>query len=222
MRREMKRHILLDAAAGGSLWTRLSFLVMGAGCIRYRQFVRGAAYLLSEIGFFLFFRDFALQYLYKFATLGTETQRKVWNEELQIFQRFPGDNSMLILLFSVLSIAVCALFLYLWYANVRDAWRAQENAEHGCALASFRDDLRAMRHEKFHVTLLALPMLTMVLFTVLPIVFMILIAFTNFDADHQPPGNLFTWVGMSNVTDIFLGNAIKTEGFCNTIKKRKV
>lgn len=212
MHRE-KRHILLDAAARGGLWTRLSFLIMGAGCIRYKQFVRGAAYLLSEIGFIFFFRDFAMQYLSKFATLGTETQRKVWNEELQIFQRFPGDNSMLILLFSVLSTAVCAVFLYLWYSNIRDAWRAQENTEHGCAIASFRDDLRAMRHEKFHVTLLALPMLTMVLFTVLPIVFMILIAFTNFDADHQPPGNLFTWVGMSNVTDIFLGNAIKTRTF---------
>lgn len=42
---------------------------------------------------------------------------------------------------------------------------------------------------------------------------MILIAFTNFDADHQPPGNLFTWVGMTNVTDIFLGNEIKTNTF---------
>ena len=127
MHREGKRHILADAAARGSLWTRLSFLVMGAGCIRYKQFVRGAAYLLSEVGFIFFFRDFALQYLSRFATLGTETQRKVWNEELQIFQRVPGDNSMLILLFSVLSIAVCAVFLYLWYANVRDAWRAQED-----------------------------------------------------------------------------------------------
>ena len=92
MHRE-KRHILLDAAARGGLWTRLSFLIMGAGCIRYKQFVRGAAYLLSEIGFIFFFRDFAMQYLSKFATLGTETQRKVWNEELQIFQRFlPGRS----------------------------------------------------------------------------------------------------------------------------------
>lgn len=32
-----------------------------------------------------------------------------------------------------------------------------------------------------------MPMLTLVLFTLLPIIFMILIAFTNFDADHQPP-----------------------------------
>ena len=213
MRRKTDQNVLISAAAKGSIWTRLSFLVMGTGCVRYKQYVRGLIYFLTEIGFFYFFRNFALQYLSKFNTLGTETQKKVWNEELQIFQRFPGDNSMLILLYSVLSLAVVLVFLYIWYANIRDAWNAQQNMEQRRKIDSFRDDLRSLTHERFHMTLLAMPMLTLVLFTLLPIIFMILIAFTNFDADHQPPGNLFTWVGMTNVTDIFLGNEIKTNTF---------
>ena len=213
MRRKTNQNVLSSAAAKGSIWTRLSFLVMGTGCVRYKQYVRGLIYFLTEIGFFYFFRNFALQYLSKFNTLGTETQKKVWNEELQIFQRFPGDNSMLILLYSVLSLAVVLVFLYIWYANIRDAWNAQQNMEQGRKIDSFRDDLRSLTHERFHMTLLSMPMLTLVLFTLLPIIFMILIAFTNFDADHQPPGNLFTWVGMTNVTDIFLGNEIKTNTF---------
>ena len=213
MRRKTNQNVLISAAAKGSIWTRLSFLVMGTGCVRYKQYVRGLIYFLTEIGFFYFFRNFALQYLSKFNTLGTETQKKVWNEELQIFQRFPGDNSMLILLYSVLSLAVVLVFLYIWYANIRDAWNAQQNMEQGRKIDSFRDDLRSLTHERFHMTLLSMPMLTLVLFTLLPIIFMILIAFTNFDADHQPPGNLFTWVGMTNVTDIFLGNEIKTNTF---------
>lgn len=213
MRRKTNQNVLISAAARGSIWTRLSFLVMGTGCVRYKQYVRGLIYFLTEIGFFYFFRNFALQYLSKFNTLGTETQKKVWNDELQIFQRFPGDNSMLILLYSVLSLAVVLVFLYVWYANIRDAWNAQQNMEQGRKIDSFRDDLRSLTHERFHMTLLSMPMLTLVLFTLLPIIFMILIAFTNFDADHQPPGNLFTWVGMTNVTDIFLGNEIKTNTF---------
>lgn len=213
MRRKTTQNVLISAAAKGSIWTRLSFLVMGTGCVRYKQYVRGLIYFLTEIGFFYFFRNFALQYLSKFNSLGTETQKKVWNEELQIFQRFPGDNSMLILLYSVLSLAVVLVFLYIWYANIRDSWNAQQNLEQGRKIDSFRDDLRSLTHERFHMTLLAMPMLTLVLFTLLPIIFMILIAFTNFDADHQPPGNLFTWVGMTNVTDIFLGNEIKTNTF---------
>ena len=213
MRRKTNQNVLISAAAKGSIWTRLSFFVMGAGCVRYKQYVRGLIYFLTEIGFFYFFRNFALQYLSKFNTLGTETQKKVWNDELQIFQRFPGDNSMLILLYSVLSLAVVLVFLYIWYANIRDSWNAQQNLEQGRKIDSFRDDLRSLTHERFHMTLLSMPMLTLVLFTLLPIIFMILIAFTNFDADHQPPGNLFTWVGMTNVTDIFLGNEIKTNTF---------
>ena len=210
MKRKSTQNVLLRAAREGGFFTRLSFLVMGAGCIRCRQYARGLLYLLTQIGFFFFFRDFALQYLRKFGTLGTETQRKVWNETLQIYQRFPGDNSMLILLYSVLSLAVTALFLYLWYANIRDAWNGQKCLTQGKPVSSLRNDLHSLTHERFHVTLLSMPMLTLVLFTLLPILFMILIAFTNFDADHQPPGNLFTWVGLTNVTDIFLGNAVKT------------
>ena len=213
MRRKTNQNVLISAAAKGSIWTRLSFLVMGTGCVRYKQYVRGLIYFLTEIGFFYFFRNFALQYLSKFNTLGTETQKKVWNDELQIFQRFPGDNSMLILLYSVLSLAVVLVFLYIWYANIRDSWNAQQNLEQERKIDSFQDDLRSLTHERFHMTLLSMPMLTLVLFTLLPIIFMILIAFTNFDADHQPPGNLFTWVGMTNVTDIFLGNEIKTNTF---------
>ena len=69
MRRKSKQNILICAAAKGSLWTRLSFLVMGAGGIRYKQYMRGLLYLLSQIGFILFFRNFALQYLTKFTEI---------------------------------------------------------------------------------------------------------------------------------------------------------
>ena len=86
MGKKTKHNILLRAAAEGSFWTRLSFVVMGAGCIRYKQYVRGLLYFFLQIGFLFFFKNFALQYLSKFGTLGTETQRKVWNEQLQIFQ----------------------------------------------------------------------------------------------------------------------------------------
>lgn len=211
--RKLSQTMLAQAAIHGNLWTRLSFLIMGTGCIRCKQYVRGLIYLFTEVGFFFFCKSFALQYLSKFGTLGTTTQVKVWNEELQIFQRFPGDNSMLILLYSVLSLAAMVVFLFIWYANVRDAWNGQESLRQGRKPSNFRDDLRSLQHERFHITLLSMPMVTLVLFTLLPIIFMILIAFTNFDADHQPPGNLFTWVGMTNVTDIFLGNAVKTRTF---------
>lgn len=193
--------------------TYLSLVVMGSGCFRFRQFGKGLLYLLSELAFFRFFFGFGWKYLSHFGTLGENTQLKVWNEELQIYQRVPGDNSMLILLFSVLTIAAAILFVYLWFLNLKSAGELCELDAQGKHIPSFREDLKSLLDSRFHTTLLAAPMISLVAFTVLPIVFMVLIAFTNFDSAHQPPGELFTWTGMTNVTDIFLGNQTKTHTF---------
>ena len=170
-------------------------------------------YILVEILLIIFFFGFGLKYLSHFGTLGENTQTKVWNEQLQIYERTTGDNSMLILLFSVFTIAACILFvcvLVLLIKNVRKMIVLSKNGEH---VPTFKEVFLGLFDEKFHVTLLAAPMTTLVLFTVLPIVFMILIAFTNFDSSHQPPGELFTWTGLTNVTDVFLGNQTKTHTF---------
>lgn len=193
--------------------TWLSLVVMGSGCFRFRQFGKGLLYLLSELAFFRFFFGFGWKYLSHFRTLGENTQLKIWNEELQIYQRVPGDNSMLILLFSVLTIAATILFVYLWILNVKSAGELCLLDAQGKHIPSFREDLRSLLDSRFHTTLLAAPMISLAAFTVLPIVFMVLIAFTNFDSAHQPPGELFTWTGLTNVTDIFLGNQTKTHTF---------
>ena len=197
----------------GDLSVKLSCILMGFGNMRRGQILKGLFFFACEVLFFLFFFGFGLGYLRHFGTLGENAQLKVWDEELQIFKRVPGDNSMLILLFSVLTIIVILLFVCLWVINIRSAYKAYDLSAHGKKLPSMKDDLKSMLDERFHITLLSAPMATLLLFTLLPIIFMILIAFTNFDANHQPPGNLFTWTGMQNVTDIFLGNATKTNTF---------
>ena len=56
-----------------------------------------------------------------------------------------------------------------------------------------------MVDDQFHKTLLALPMTGIVIFTVMPIVFMILVAFTCYDGTHNGyTNNLFHWVGLDN------------------------
>ena len=202
-----------EILARGNGWTRLSMLVMGVACMRYGQVVKGLLYLAAQILCVLFFFRFGWQYLSKFDTLGTNAQYKVWDEVAQINRRVPGDNSMLILLFSVLSIALIVLFVSLWYLNVKTAYTLEKKAENHEHINSFAEDVKSLLHERFHVTLLSVPMITLVVFTVLPIVFMILIAFTNFDSTHQPPGQLFTWTGLTNITDVFLGNQVKTRTF---------
>lgn len=197
----------------GDFKTRLSFVFMGAGSLLRGQIVKGFLYLGFGALVILYYLFFGWNYLKDFGTLGENAQVRVWDEALQIYKRVPGDNSMLILLFSVVSIAIIVPALLLWRANLRSAYRAQKRLEDGGKLNSFRNDLRSLLDGRFHITLLSLPMLSLTLFTVLPIVFMVLIAFTNFDKTHQPPGSLFTWVGLTNVTDVFFGDALKSHTF---------
>lgn len=197
----------------GGWRVRLSCLVMGAGCLACGQIGKGMVYLLFQALSVWYFFGFGWQYLSRIGTLGENAQRKVWDESVQIYRRVPGDNSMLILLFSVLTIAVVLLYLWVWYLNIKSADRAVSSLRSGKKPTSFRKDLSSLLDERFHVTLLSAPMVTLTAFTVLPIIFMVLIAFTNFDSNHQPPGNLFTWTGLQNVTDIFLGSELKTTTF---------
>lgn len=201
----------------GDLWVKGSALIMGLGLIRRGQIIKGIMYLASECLYVLFFCLFGFQYLSKFTTLGENAQKRVWDEATGIYRRVPGDNSMLILLFSVLTLAVTAVFACLWVKNIKSAIVQYKRAKNGSHIPSFMEEAKSLLNERFHITLLAVPMTTLLLFTVLPIIFMILIAFTNFDANHQPPGNLFTWTGLQNVTDIFLGNATKTRTFAGIL-----
>lgn len=76
--------------------------------------------------------------------------------------------------------------------------------ECGKPLKSGKEDLESIVDDQFHKTLLALPVTGIIVFTVLPIVFMILVAFTNYDGAHNGyTNNLFTWIGLNNFNTLF-------------------
>ena len=71
---------------------------------------------------------------------------------------------------------------------------------------SFKDTIRSLFDENFHMTILSLPVLGIVLFSIVPLVFSILVAFTNYSVEHIPPQQLFTWNGLENFKTIFFPN----------------
>ena len=82
--------------------------------------------------------------------------------------------------------------------NIKNDYRKKINAC-GKPLVSDKQDLESMVDNQFHKTLLALPLAGILIFTVLPIFFMILVAFTNYCAANDGHfNNLFTWVGLDN------------------------
>lgn len=183
--------------------TKLSAIVLGLGNLVHKQIIRGLLLLAAEMGYIYYMATVGVAAIGNFITLGTKEQAEVYNESLGIYEYVKGDNSMLALLFGVITIFVTLAFIGFSISSVKSAYTTQKRLEEGKTLASFRDDLRSLKEQNMHKTLLFLPILGIILFTVIPQFFMVLIAFTNFDRDHQPPGNLFNWVGFDNFAAMF-------------------
>jgi arabinogalactan oligomer / maltooligosaccharide transport system permease protein len=186
----------------GDSKTRLSFIFMGFSNLARGQIIKGLIYFISETAFVFYMIKSGAANFTGLRTLGTQTQH-IEAVEGQVPVLVQGDNSMLMLLFGTLSVFIIAIFIYVYYMNITSAYNAQLTVKKGNKLPSFIEDSKSYFDSKFHVTLLTLPIIGIFLFTILPLAFMILIAFTNYDSSHQPPGNLFTWTGVSGFKSIF-------------------
>lgn len=201
------------ALARGDWSVKLSLLWWGAGYARRRQFAKALLMTLVEAGVAAFTLLFAMQYVPKFGTLGTVQAEQVFNIATMKAEWNDYDNSFLILLFSLFSFVVWFAAAAVWMRNVVNVYRLQLQAEAGRHINTFAEDLRSYLDEKFHITLLALPALGVAVFTVIPILLLILVAFTNYDQQHMPPTNLFSWVGINNFVTLFSGGSSVTLGF---------
>lgn len=186
----------------GDIWTKASMLIMGCASLRRRQIVKGLLFLLSEAAFIFYMVVNGGNALGHMTTLGTQTQGWVYDEALGIDVLAEGDNSMLLLLYGVVCLFVIAFFVLIWRANLKSALEVQKLEQAGKKIPGFLDDVKVYFDAKFNRTMLTLPMMGILAFTVLPLVYMILVAFTNYDNAHQPPGNLFTWIGLDNFVTI--------------------
>ena len=201
------------AIAKGDIWTRLSLLVMGAGYFGRKQIMKGILMTLIEIGFFVFTIRFSLQYILKLNTLGT-VQREETLDLVRLTKTVNDyDNSLLILLGGIIGILLIVAFILLYISNMKTVYRLQLMKENGEHINNFAQDLRELINGKFYVTLLTLPSIGVLLINIIPIIFMICIAFTNYDMDHQPPTYLFTWVGWSNFKTLFTSTTTITFGY---------
>lgn len=207
-----------NAVVKGDLFVKLSMIWMGAGYVRRKQVVKGILMTLLEIAAIVYTFGFGLDYISKFGTLGTVKQESVFNIMTMQNEFNDYDNSFLILLFSVVTLLIWAVFIVIWFNNVVRCYRLQKMAENGEHINTFKEDLKSLVNEKFHITLLTLPVAGVVMFTVVPLFILIAVAFTNYDQQHMPPGELFTWVGFQNFKNLFVGGGI-TSTFSYAFRK---
>lgn len=187
----------------GDWKTKVSYVVMGFGSIARGQILRGLLFLAAEVVFIFYMVTTGVYWLGKLDNLGDVGPSTVYNPIYDMYQPIYGDDSFKILLYGVLTIFFIIAIIYTWRLNIKQNKIAEQILKSGKKLKSGKDDLRSMVDDQFHMTLLALPVTGILIFTVMPIVFMILVAFTNYDGLHNGYTNqLFTWVGLSNFNEL--------------------
>lgn len=201
-----------NAIKKGDIFTRLSMIILGAGNFARKEFIKGILFLLSEFTFIGIMVSEGFHALYMMISLGEKVTGEVFNEKTQVYEYAMGDNSMLILLYGVITFFAIFGFIIIWRAGVKSAYKAQVKKEQSKHIPTFLEEMKTYSDSCIHKTLLFFPIMGVIIFTVMPLVFMMSMAFTNYDRDHQPPGNLFHWVGLVNFgrTLSFTGDLGKT------------
>lgn len=197
----------------GDVYVKLSLLIMGMGYFKRKQIIRGILITLFQIAVIVSIPLLFGRYLIKFNTLGTVKREYYFDPFLftNVFNDY--DHSFKILLYSLIAFVIIITFIVLYLKNIIEVRKLQLASEKGEHINSFKEDLKDMLDSKFHITLLSLPILGIILFTVIPLFVMILVAFTNYDQNHIVPENLFTWVGLANFKNLFSNSLTITFGY---------
>ncbi|MFP4978799.1 ABC transporter permease subunit [Paenibacillus sp. CN-4] len=181
----------------------LSTLFMGLGQIYNRQFIKGIIFLAVEAVSVYYFINNLGRALWGIATLGDAPSalRKI-NGVTKMVQ---GDHSIFILIQSLITLLVLLVFLVAFIMNIKDAYRTGAAREAGHKPNNFKQSVRFILDYKFAQSFLILPGIGILFFTVMPIVFMVMLAFTNYSApNHMPPAKLVDWVGFETFQNLLV------------------
>lgn len=209
-------YVLYDALVHGDWKTRTNFVVMGFSQLFRRQIAKGVLFLLFEAFFIFFLITVGIPNISSLGSLGeVACVTYIVNPDigLEVTQYF--DNSFNILLYSIVSIVIILIAVALWYFSIRDAKSLQDYERIGSKGSNY-EFFKNLGDKNYHFTLLTVPMLGLVVFTVIPIIFMILVGFTNYNSYHQSPARLFDWVGWNNYSAILTQNSAGNSLFLQT------
>ena len=206
----------MNAIRKGGIETKLSMILMGFGNIVHGQLIKGLIYMALEVVYVVFMVMTGAHCLAMLPSLGSVEQQEYWDEATQVYMYTKGDQSVLILLYGVATILITVLMVLAWRGTLRSAYKAECLAKERRHINSFREDLKTLLHENLQKLLMTPPMVFISLFTILPLIFMICMAFTNYSKidNHLM---LFDWVGLDNFAALFDSSSILGSTFWSVL-----
>lgn len=105
------------------------------------------------------------------------------------------------------TILLSVVMFWIWRSTVKSAYKAELCDKRGWHVNTFADDLHSLLDENLYRLLMTPSMFFIGVLTILPLIFMICMAFTNYSkiGDHLV---LFDWVGLDNFATLFGGGSV--------------
>ena len=202
-----------NALKNGGPMVWLSCLIMGLTHMLNGQLIHGLLYLAVELAIvvFLVLPQGGIHWISMLPSLGWREQGEIWDEAKGVYVYSQGDKSQLILLYGIASIIIVVALVLFWKAAVSGGYKTMCLKKEGKPVPTFKESLSTLLEEKIHVLLMTPPSVCLLIFTVLPLLYMMSMAFTNYSIIDEKL-ILFDWVGLKNFVSIFdTGSAIGSQ-----------
>ena len=187
-----------------------SLCFMGLSHLLYlKQYIKGAIFAFVEL-LFLFLLPMICMKLVELVTLGDP------QPDVPVKMR---DNSMFMLIDGILVLAIIGIFIAAYVISVKSARQSYEEYCRTKRFVSQKSSMEELGNKAFPITGLAPCVIMLLVFVVIPLVFSVAVAFTNYcsaDANgvsHIPPANTVDWVGGTNFKDLLFGGTTWSVGF---------
>ena len=114
-----------------------------------------------------------------------------------------GDHSTILLINGIIVLLLLGLFIAIYIWNLRDSYQTGKMIDEKGIYISSKEYLKLTCTKFFPYVILAPIVVAIMFIVVMPIIFSVLTAFTNYNKNHLPPAHLIDWVGLSNFTKLF-------------------
>ena len=177
---------------------------MGLGQVLFlKQYVRGILMMIFEVIMILcctpVFNSVIPTTLYGIITLGSPKPQGTPIKQL--------DHSIFMLIEGLFTVIILAIFVVLYITQVKTGIKDAERIIKRGRYPTAKEVRNHLATKSFPVLGITPSLLMISIFTLIPLLFSMLIAFTNYSSpDHIPPKNLVDWVGFSNFTTMFSKN----------------
>ena len=200
----MAGNLPVDGSASKKVKVTASCFMGLAHVIYLKNYIKGLLFALIEFIFIAFIPTIVVK-LVNLVTLGDP------QPNIPIKQR---DNSMFMLIDGVLVIAVIAIFVVAYILSVKSAEKDYKEYCRKKAYSSQKENLKKTLGSSFPIAGLAPGFILIVVFVIVPLIFSVCVAFTNYSSpQHLPPNNTVDWVGLDNFKDLLTGETSWSQGF---------